>query len=384
MTQNPIHLVYCVPSLHRSAGTERVLTAKVNYLAGHGYRITVVTTEQGDRPPHFPLDPRVRLVDFGLHFDRHLHHPFPLKVAGHLRKLTLYRRRLEALLRSDPASYCISLFGKEIDFIYKLRDPSLKVAEIHYARDFRLQFLSARKRGWFWRWLGRYRTRQLERVTRPLHRVVVLTKADLRDWSKTHTNVIQIYNPVPFHNDRTATLDAPIALAVGRLSPQKGFDRLIDCWKLVAAAKPGWKLHIRGEGELENQLRARIEEHQLGAQVLLPGNTDRVQDDYLNSSLLVMSSRYEGFPMVLVEAASFGLPLVAFDCKHGPADIIRDGWNGYLIPGGDIRLMAEKLIALMDTPALRKEMGQHARDTSRLFSLDTIMQQWTTLFSNGR
>ncbi|HIE0440255.1 TPA: glycosyltransferase, partial [Serratia marcescens] len=167
--------------------------------------------------------------------------------------------------------------------------------------------------------------------------------------------------------------------AVGRLSNQKGFDRLIALWRGVAAQVPDWRLLIIGDGPERDALLRQIEDAGLARQVsLLPATAD-VADYYRQASLYLMTSRYEGLPMVLIEAMSFGLPLVAYDCKTGPAELIDDGVNGYLVPDDDAAAFSEGVIKLMLDPGLRAHFSVAALEKSRRFSPERIYPQWQQL-----
>jgi glycosyltransferase involved in cell wall biosynthesis len=171
-------------------------------------------------------------------------------------------------------------------------------------------------------------------------------------------------------------------IAVGRYDYQKGFDRLIESWRMVYERFPDWKLKITGDGELRNELELLIDKYHLSDVIELKKSASDILEEYLNASVLVMSSRYEGLPMVLLEAMSVGLPMVAFECKCGPKDVIADGENGFLVPEGDVQVLAERIIQLIENPFLRKKMGQAAKIKSGRYAEPTIMEQWIKLFDN--
>ena len=374
-------LVYCVPALYNPGGMERVLTEKVNYLVGTGkYDITIVTTDQNGRPAYFPLDDRIKLVDFGLNFEAHFACGLLKKTWLHYKKQSMYKRKLQDYLMECKADICISLCGKEIDFLTSLKDGSRKMAEIHFSKSFRLQFFESHKRGLLWKWIGQLRTGQLEKATKKLDTLVVLTQQDLKDWLQTNKNAICIPNPSPLQVVEHADWDSKRVIAVGRLDAQKGYDYLIKIWRVVAERFPDWRLDIYGRGELESDLRKQIYDAGLADCVSLKGVTQNVVKEYLSSSIFVMSSRYEGLPMVLIEAMACGLPLVSFDCECGPRDVIQDGVNGFLIPTFDVEGFADKLMCLMGDRQLRELMGVKGKEMSGRYAIDAIMQQWINLF----
>lgn len=155
---------------------------------------------------------------------------------------------------------------------------------------------------------------------------------------------------------------------------------MIEIWAQVACKKPEWTLHIYGEGSLRGSLQTMIDENGLSGSVFLEGNSENIMQEYQHSSVFVLSSYTEGFGMVLVEAASVGVPVVSFDCPSGPRNIIHDGQTGFLVEDGNIKKFADKLLMLMDDVNLRREMGRRAYEDSRQYLPEVVMKQWTELF----
>ena len=169
------------------------------------------------------------------------------------------------------------------------------------------------------------------------------------------------------------------AIAVGRYTHQKGFDLLIKAWQIVYLKHPDWELHIFGGGD--NQSYANIANKlSLKDVVTCHGPVDDIRNEYLNSSIFVLSSRFEGFGLVLAEAMSVGLAPVAFTCPCGPRDIIHDGEDGILCENGNIVKLAEGICQLIENEQLRQEMGQKAAQNIQRYTIDNIMKQWDELF----
>jgi glycosyltransferase involved in cell wall biosynthesis len=155
---------------------------------------------------------------------------------------------------------------------------------------------------------------------------------------------------------------------------------LIEVWSMLHRIRPEWTLDIIGNGEWANRLQRQIESFGLNRCICLKSSANHIEEEYMQASLLVMSSRYEGLPMVLLEAQSFGLPIVSFACKCGPRDIITDGEDGFLVPEGELATMADRILTLMDNEVLRKRMGQAAQINCRRFSESVVMEKWERLF----
>lgn len=376
-----MNLLYCVPALYNAAGTERVLTEKVNYLAKlSSYKIIIVTTEQMGKPVFFELNNNIDILHLDVDFDSHYDYSLPKKWRLHKRKLKIYRRKLIEIIKEKNIDICISLCGKEIEFLNKLPVDCKKVAEIHFSMNSRKLFMTSHYKGVIWRFLGNIRTWQLRRSVQSLDRFVVLTVQDKLQWEKANVKASHIPNLNPLKNEETAQLENKRIISVGRLDEQKGYDMLIDTWAIVSQKHPDWILDIFGIGKLEAVLQDRIIELNLVDKVNLKGLTKDVVANYLESSAYVMSSRYEGLPMVLIEAMSCGLPIVSFDCEFGPREVISDGIDGFLVKPNDVQALADKICLLIEDERLRKKMGIRALEKSSQYATNAIMPKWISLF----
>lgn len=376
-------ILYCISGLFNSGGMERVLTGKVNYLVKNaGYEITIVTTEQKGRSVFFDLDPRVKTVDLAINYDD-IYNDFLLaKIIKTFQKHRVYKKKLWALLEQEKPDICVSLCGMEIDFLSTIHDKSIKMAEYHFAYNRIYQSHILRHNNYIYQSIGKLRSMQFDHVTQKLAKFIVLTKEDEIEWRKTHSNVAQIYNPILDQTSAISFLSEKRFIAVGRLDAQKGYDYLIKAWSFVSQKHPDWKVCIYGEGPLHDELNVLIRQYGVTHVVSLCGVTPNIQAEYLKSSGFVLTSRYEGFPMVLLEAASCGLPLVSFDCQSGPKEIIEEGVNGFLVPEGDVEALAHKICYLIENPVIREKMGTKAWKLSQNFSMGAIMGKWQSLFSD--
>lgn len=234
-----------------------------------------------------------------------------------------------------------------------------------------------------------HRARLRARIRRQypkLDALAVLTQDDLRDYcellSSAPTRVVQIPNALPRLGGARASLDARLVVAAGRLTPQKGFDLLIRAWKPVAEAHPDWKLRIFGGGAEAAALRELILEQELYNHVFLMGTTDRLQDELAKASIFVLSSRYEGFGMVLLEAMSRGLPVVSFDCPRGPSEIVSDRVDGTLVRTGDVGGLGRALLELIEDPGRRRRYGAAALEKARLYEMSNLGPKWDALLED--
>ena len=361
---------------------ERVLTQKINYFADNlNYEITIVTTEQMQRPCFYKLSENIKLIDIGLNFNADSGAGLLKRTFLHYYKLQKYKKIAEDKIKAIKPDICVSLGGKEIEFFAKLKSEVPKIVEIHFSLNYRKQFLTSNYKGKIWSVIGDIRTLQLKRSTKQLDKLVVLTHQDEIQWKKTHKNIVRIPNPNPLNPFYRSTVQNKTVISVGRLDAQKGFDMLIDAWKVVAEKHSDWVLNIFGQGEWEEMLRNKINLNNLHNQVILKGLSHVIENEYLNSSIYVMSSRYEGFGMVILEAMSCGLPVVSFDCQWGPSELIKDGENGFLVSPNDTQELADKICLLIEKQKLRLTMSINAVELSKKYDISNIIGQWTNLFN---
>ncbi len=224
---------------------------------------------------------------------------------------------------------------------------------------------------------------ELRRSYRRLDALAVLTQDDRRDYAglleKAPTRVVRIPNALPELEGGRSTLQAPIVAAAGRLTHQKGFDLLIEAFTEVARQRPDWVLRIYGAGRGRRKLRRMILERELHDNVLLMGATQRLGEELAKASIFALSSRYEGFGMVLLEAMSKGLPVVSFDCPRGPGEIVHHGEDGLLVPEEDVDGFARALLELIGDESRRRRMGEAGIGTAAAYDLEVIGTRWSEL-----
>lgn len=369
-------ILYNIAGTYRSGGMERVLANKANWLVNHGYEVVVATTDQGNRPAFFYMDERVKIYDLGVNYEENNGSSLLNKLIKFPIKQRLHKKSLMKLLQRERPDITVSMFCNDVNFIASLEDGSRKILEIHFAKLKRLQY----GRKGLWGVVDRMLTKLDECRVEKYDRFVVLTEEDAKYWGPL-PNITVIPNALTYEGLEVSSLNNHKVIAVGRLTHQKGFDRLIKAWTVIHEECPDWQLDIIGEGEDKDSLEAQIIEARLEDVVHLVQPTIDVKQIYLRSSLLVMTSRYEGFGLVLTEAHSFGIPTVAFNCKCGPSDIIQDGITGFLVEEGDVAQLAEKVIMLLKDETLRRRMGAEAYKNSERFSEERVMAQWVELFN---
>lgn len=370
-------IVYCIAGTCHAGGMERVLANKANHWVGRGHEIVIVTTDQRGEPPFFPLDERIRLLDLNINYEENNGKSFWNKLSRFPLKRWLHRKRLTALLERERPDITISMFGHEVSFLPLIQDGSRKILETHFSRYKRLQY----GRKGLWRMADRWLSHRESEWVRRFDRFVTLTEEDQHDWGNL-PNMTVIPNARTSEPSHPADLTHKKVLAIGRYTYQKGFERLIKAWATISKNFPGWRLEIVGDGEEKDRLLALAESLGLGDTLSLVPPRKEIGQLYGNASLFALTSRYEGLPMVLLEAQSFGLPIVSFRCKCGPADIVTDGVDGFLVEEGDIKRFADRLASLMEDEDLRMRMGKQALISSERFEEGEVMRRWTNLFES--
>lgn len=373
-------IIYCIHSVYNPGGMERVLLNKVTYLVKRlGWDISVVTTDQHGCPPFYPFPKEVKMTDLGINYSEDNAKGTWSKISGYLKKRKIHRRKLTDLLMSEKADIVVSLYPSESSFIPNIKDGSKKVLELHYCKFFRLQYGRSGLLGMIDRW----RTRQDESLVRRFDKFVVLTNEDRGYWGNI-PNIEVIPNAAMLVGNKYSDVSQKRVIAVGRLDYQKGFDRLIKAWELVQKSGKylDWRLDIFGQGEWKEMLVGMIRKAGLDGTAFINQPTNHIGDAYAASAMLVMTSNYEGFPMVMIEAMACGLPVISFDYKCGPKDIICEGRNGLIVSDGDIVGFAQAMMKLMGDEDYRMSLSLGAKEIVSTYSEENVMNQWITLFES--
>lgn len=374
-------IVYCTPALYSAGGVERVVSYKASYFAEvYGFDVTVIVTEGHERDSYFPLSSKVKIINLNLGFEDLWRASFFKKVLLYLRKQRQYKIKLsEELMRIRP-DITISVLRREINFLTKIKDGSRKVGELHVNRANYRNF-EAGESNLLKQIFAKLWMRSLVGKLKALDQFVVLTENERLAWPEL-SNVSVIPDPLSFKFKKLSSLTRKRVISVGRYAYQKGVDLLLEVWAKVERKFPDWELAYYGQGDRQPFIR---QANELGLNLCrcqLNESTSDVQRELLESSVFVLSSRFEGFGMVIVEAMACGLPVVSFDCKSGPGEIISDGEDGYLVPVGEVEVLAEKLSILMASQKERTRMGNNASHHISKYDINEVSKQWVSLFDN--
>ena len=364
-------LMYCLNSLKIKGGLERVLCQRVNYMSKNfNYDIVIVTTDQDNKELVYKVDKRIKIEDLKINYFKNYNKAFILKYILNIKKYILHSKKLLRLIKKEQPNYIISL-GYEDKFIFPFINKQFfkLIREFHigkYVKDnnFIIKF--------------KYMINNF--LLKKYDKLIVLTEED--KGYREDKRIVVINNPLTFYTTQFSNCENKRIISVGRLEYQKGYDILIEVWNIISKKYPDWILEVYGEGSERESLQNKVDKLGLEKSFLLKGAVKNIQDKYLESSVYIMSSRFEGMPMVLLESMAYGLPVVSFDCPCGPKDIIKNSEDGFLVPFGNIELMAEKIEELIIDEEKRKLFGKNARKNVQRFSEDEIMKKWEKLFKN--
>ena len=375
-------IVFCTPAIYSAGGVERVVSYKACYFAEQlGYDVTIIVTEGKGRDCYFPLSDKVKVINFELGFEELWRASFIKKVYLYLTKQRQYKRLLKAELMRIRPDFTISMLRREINFLTSIHDGSKKIGELHVNRANYRNFEANDSNG-LKRLFAKFWMRSLVKKLKRLDQLVVLTDKSKASWPEL-SNVTVIPDPIPLMEEcgvRSGEESAKRVVTIGRYAYQKGYDLLLQAWAEVEKQYPDWTLDIYGQGD-QTSYRELMGDLGVDAHWChLNGPVEDVVKTYQDSAIFVLSSRFEGFGLVLVEAMACGLPVVSFDCPAGPDEIITDGVDGLLVPSGDVQALAEKLMALMADEDLRQRLGKRARQTAQRYDMTVIANLWRTLF----
>ena len=364
-----VKLLFFIDSL-QCGGAQRVCATLCNHWVERGWVVTLATFDDGSTPPFFPLVPGVRHVSLGL----------TRRSPGLVRSVINNLRRVVRLRRfvAQERPDCILSFidGTNVLALLAARGTGIPVVVSERTDPAR----HAIPRPW----------RILRRTTYPWARTIVLqTRAAAAYFPASWASRIAIIpNPVPKVAPPAPAIGARDGgvhriLGLGRLERVKGFDLLIRAFASIATTRPEWELTILGDGPERDALTAEIARSGLGRRISLPGYASDAMGALQRADLFVLSSRYEGFPNALCEAMACGVPVVAFDCPSGVAEIVRDGVDGLLVPAEDEGALSAAMARLIADPEARRRMGGRAIEVSDRFSVERIAMLWERVLIHG-
>lgn len=356
-------ILYVVPNINNDGGVARVLALKANYLIRNWqYDVNIVTQNQGQTPLFYEFDTAISMHDIALKKNS----------VGFVFDYITKLKKIINTIQPDVVLVCDNgLKAFLLPFFLGVKMPL--ILEIHSSK-----FIEERPARHFldqgFRWL-KYRYKNF--CAKHFSQIVYLSQNSKKEWG--NINGVILPNPVWIENVQVVKEKQKIVLAIARNCYEKGLDRLLPIWSAVTKEHPDWELHIIGDQVA--QLQSQIDLLDIADSVSLKQSVTEIDVVYANAAVFVLSSRFDCYPMVLIEAMASGLPCIAYDCPCGPEAIIESGETGFLISNGNQELFVSHLKQLLADENLRIEMGKKGKEKVAQQSIDFIMVQWHAFLS---
>lgn len=381
-------LLYFTIQINMLGGLAKIVIDKINWLVNHGYEVTLCNIERLDVKPAYPIDSRVKL----------LRGDISTTPGGALTRLIGVIgavKRVKEIIADEKPDVIVNAHCPLVTWIlpflkFQVSGSKFQVSrprniiEMHQSRQ-GLEVFNQQYMGAFSRWLHRWSIRW---IYSKYDRFVVLTNGDRAAWNTkncvTIPNFATIGEPQEYaenaKNKKSTDINHQIIM-LARLMPQKRIDLMIEVWKKLAKDFPDWNVKVLGDGILKEELENKVRNLGIENSFLMPGGVKDVNAELEASDILCLTSEYEGFGIVLIEAMIKHVPVMAFEYV-GVHDIIDNGVDGFVVPFGDVDEYAEKLRSLMSSSALRDKLADKAVVSVKKFDKERVMSLWTELFEN--
>ena len=341
--------------MNLSGGIERVLSVQANYWSKvKKYEVCIITWDADEQISFYPLDSNVFIRNIKVGVRKKIIDRIP--GISFLRYLNQAKELFQVAIKEEKPDVIVSMMqGIDCYFLSSVAGGIPIIGVNHITLKMRL---------------GKFESKFICKVKKQL---IFYLKMKL----------FRQYNPLSFDGlsvDFKRSRKKHIIM-VGRIDYLKGQDRLLHIWSRLAFNYPDWKLILVGDGDNINVLMEMIEKMKLQDRVDIIKKSNNIPALLMNASISAFTSRVESFGMVILESFSCGLPVIAYDCENGPRDLIKDGYNGFLIKDNNVEDYCMKLQYLMNSEDVRKQMGKNALSSTSVFSIDNVMNKWDDLFS---
>lgn len=369
-------------------GVERVWSQKLSMLAEHpNYEVYLITYNQYGEPLSFPISDKVNHIDLATRYISRCSYHGIYQYIDRFMSERSFRKELNEMLEklSPNIVVCADLHVSDLKAVLSSKVQAVRIVECHCGLSAYFEDIKKFK-GLYKRIRERILKWQLISAIRKFDKIIVMTESERLAWH-LKDKVVCIPNMlVTYPNQEPDKSHVhKCVISVGRYAYQKGYDMLLESWRMVQNAHPDWTLHVYGShdgsvGDYE-QLKDQIQQYHI-TNVNLHQSTNDVYSCYAKSDFYVMSSRYESFGLVLIEAMSCGLPVISFDCKYGPQSIIRNGRTGVLVSPNDTKEMATVICLMIENIETRQQMTVSARLESKNYTSEKIMPIWYEFYES--
>ena len=398
MNNSHMKLLYFTIQINMLGGLAKIVIEKINWLVAHGYDVTLCNIERIDVVLAYPIDPRVKLVRGDIS-------TVPGGALTRLKGVLGAVKRTREIIEQERPDVIVNAHCPLVTWIIPWVSGKIPtIIEMHQSRQglevFNQQFMGA-----FSRWLHRWSIRW---IYGKYDRFVVLTNGDREAWNLRNCVVIPNFSSISAHTEKKAHTELTDStdfktnnykesdkisessvssvrnkhqiIMLARLMPQKRIDLMIEVWATLAKDFPNWQVKVLGDGMLKEELVQKVERLGVKDSFFMPGGVKDVTSELENSDILCLTSEYEGFGIVLIEAMLKGIPVMAFEYV-GVHDIIENGVDGYVVPFGDVDAYADRLRDLMISEDLREMFRTRALESVKKFDKERAMNMWVEQFS---
>ena len=373
-------IAYIYSTMAVTGGTERMITEKANYLSErYGYDVTIITCFQLSKEENiFPLSKKVKQINLEIPYFSQYNYQYPKRLWVKWQMNKLLKKSINNAIKEIDPDILIGVSRFKANYISSIKCRARKIIECHEAK-YNTKYDASEKHSILARqYLKIYRLLYFKTVERNADAVITLTEGDKKLWKGAkHTEVIPNFSTMQVRQYSDCT--AKRVIAVGRLAWEKGVGRLIKAWGIVSFRHNDWQLDIYGEGHMYDTLKLLTNLYK-AKNVTFHNVSSNISQEYATSSICAVTSYFEGFSLVLLEAMKHGVPCVAFDCPFGPRTIINDGYDGFLVENNDTKLFAERLCRLIEDEELRKQFSTKAIEKANTFDVDIIMNKYRTFY----
>lgn len=359
-------ILYISNPINVSGGLERALALETDYLIEHYHcDIYILTLNDGHINPFYKFNEKIKMQSMYVGGN-----PFSYYFA--------YRKGiLNAIETIKPDIIQVwddGLKGMTIPLITIKKIPKIYIRQVSLQVDMQHDFTWIKKIYILAKW------KIMQKLAIKFDAMAILTENTRKEWPNVK-NLVIIPNPLAFYPEKSSLVNQKRVIAVGRHVYQKGYDRLMDAWEIVNQKHPDWTLDVYGHKDKENFVAQLVKERNLETSVNLLDPVKNIDEKYTESSIFVLTSRYEGFGLVIIEAMACGLPVVSFDCPFGPSEIIKNKVDGFLVKDANIEAFATKISLLIEDDELRKKMGKNARENVKVYEIKIIAEKFYNLMT---
>lgn len=371
--------------MHNHAGMERIFTTRMNFLVTNtDFSVAFMTYEQGNIEFPFKLSKEIKYYNCNASIAKREQYSFKTWIPKFLGTKRIFKRNLDAVLKKqDPDIILCTTYSFDIldTIISCCKNIDKKIIIESHVEASTVLMSSKNKYNKYLYYFSLLFDHYILKQINKADCITTLTNNDALFFQKYNKNIVVIPNILTIQPIKVKDYNAKKLIAAGRYTYQKGFDLLIKAWSIVIQQHNDWILTFWGNGDF-SEYKHLAQELEIESSIIFNHATNDIAKEFADSSIFVLSSRFEGFGLVLTEAMSCGLPCVAFDCPYGPSEIIQNNIDGILVKNQDINQLASKICYLIENAQKRKELGEQAAINVQRYSADNVMKRWINLLNN--